>query len=403
MIIITLLAVAAGITLIANLLLNLCWLLHYKSFNHFTSDTKITHSACNPPELPLLPSPQLDEYPSVAILLAVRNEEQNLSNCLDHLLAQDYPATRYSIWIGNDGSTDATLSIAQAYAARHAHIHIINVEENMGAARAKANVVAHLVRASQQQSTAASCLLITDADTRPPCYWMRGMIQAWQAASPNQQTGIITGTTLVAGKTAWAQLQCIDWLFSLGMVKVASDMGLPTATLGNNHLMSRQAYDATGGYESMPFSITEDFQILHAITRQGFNFKNVIHPYVINFTLPMPDLPSLIAQRKRWMRGALQLPWYIVGILILQACFYPVTIGLALYEPATAYLLFAGKILAQSLFIVLVAKKLRLQWPGSMRLYFFLLSYDLYIGFIHLLTLIYYLLPTKIRWKGRTF
>ncbi len=396
------LAAAAGITLITNLLLSLCWLLNYKSFNQ-NAPAKAGYASLVHPELCLLPTPLLKTYPPVAVLLAVRNEEQHLPACLDHLLAQNYPPAHYVIWIGNDGSTDKTLSIAQSYAARYGQVQVVDIQENMGAARAKANVVAHLVRASQQQQPCADCLLVTDADTQPPRHWMQGMVQAWQCPLPGKPNGILTGTTLVAGSSAWAQLQRIDWFFSLGMVKVVSDMGFPTATLGNNNLMSRRAYEATGGYAAMSFSITEDFQILHAITRLGFGFKNVIHPYVVNFTLPMPDVFSLVAQRRRWMQGALQLPWHMVGILLLQACFYPVVAALAYDKPTIACLLFVGKLLAQSLFIILVAKKLRLSQTAYLRLYLLLLPYDVYIACINALTLVYYLLPAKIRWKGRTF
>lgn len=398
---IILLAVLTGITLVADLLLILLWLTNFRQFN----TTPISNNGIEKiyPEFLPLPAPELSIYPRVAILLAARNEEGNLARCLDHLLAQDYPSDKICIWIGNDGSTDNTLAIAQSYAAKNKHIRVVDVRYNIGEAQAKANVVAHLVQANKQAEDTADFLLITDADTRAPRYWIRGMLQSWQITPSNQNVGIVTGVTLVLNHNVWAQLQRIDWLFALGMVKIVSDLRAPTATMGNNMMITRQAYEATGGYECLPFSITEDFQILQEITKRGFGFRNVIDQYVATFTLPMPSFGELLQQRKRWIHGAIQLPWPIVTLLFLQALFYPLIIMLASSNLKAALFIWIGKILAQSFFIILVARKLKLSWHTKLHLYIFLLPYDLYAAIITIASILYYYSPFKTKWKGRTF
>lgn len=398
---IILLTVLTGITLIADLLMIVFWLINFKEFNT-TSDTNPTVVKTHPEFLPL-PTPELKAYPRVAVLLAIRNEENNLASCLGHLLAQDYPSDKICIWIGNDASNDHTLAIAQSYAAKDSRIQVVDIKGNMGEAKAKANVLAFLAQANKNAEHTADFLLITDADTRAPRHWIRGMLQSWQTAPIHQNIGIVTGITIVQNDSGWAQLQRIDWLFALGMVKIVSDLGSPTATLGNNMMITRQAYEATGGYGSLPFSITEDFQILQEITKRGFGFRNVINQYVATFTLPMLSFTELLQQRKRWMHGAIRLPWPIVTLLFLQALFYPLIIILAFSHPGIAFFIFIGKTLAQSLFIALVTEKLKLKWPAKLRLYTFLLPYDLYAAIITISTVLYYYLPFKTQWKGRTF
>ncbi len=343
------------------------------------------------------------EYPRVAVLLAVRNEATHLPACLDHLLAMDYPADRCCVWVGNDQSEDATLAIAQQYAQRDPRIRVVDVTGQLGEARAKANVVAHLVQASAQVALPADVLLITDADVRVNPGWARAMVQRWQTGSPPRPVGIVTGVTVVAGRGAGAAGQRIDWLWALGMVKVASDLGIPVATLGNNMLLHRDAYEATGGYETLPFSITEDFQILHETVGCGYGFRNCIDTETLVMTQPMGSLAELLQQRKRWTRGALQLPFYLVGILVLQALFLPLLLVVAGQNLALAAVLGIAKAASQGGFILLVVRKIRLPRPLRRQTLWYLLGFELYVSVLSFVSLCYYLLPTGLRWKGRHF
>ena len=342
-------------------------------------------------------------YSRIAVLLAVRNEAAYLPACLDHLLAMDYPADRCRVWVGNDRSEDATLAIARQYAERDARIRVVDVTSQLGKARAKANVIAHLVQASAQSEPPADVLLVTDADVHVTPGWARAMVRRGQTGSSSRPVGIVTGVTVVAGRGARAAWQRIDWLWALGMVKVASDLGIPVATLGNNMLLHREAYEATGGYESLPFSITEDFQILHQTVARGYDFRNCIDADTLVMTQPMGSFAELLQQRKRWTRGALQLPLYLVSILVVQALFLPIILVIAGQSLALAGGLWAAKAISQGGFILLIIRKLRLPRPLRRQTLWYLLGFELYVSVLSLVSLLYYLLPTGLWWKGRQF
>lgn len=386
-------------TILADILLLLFWKFNFRSY---WSEDRSGQTKVHPELEPILP-PQLKETPEVAVLLAVRNEEALLPSCLESLLASTYPAEKLSIWIGNDASEDQTLAIAQAFQKKDARVHIVDVRDQAGQARAKANVLAHLEQAVAQAANPPKLLLVTDADVQVQTHWVAGMVRSWQAQPKKKEIGVVTGITLVDSNSIWGQLQRIDWMFALGMVKVASDWGMPIATMGNNMMMYQPAYRATGGYEHLPFSITEDFQILHEIIRQGYSFRNVIAPQVVAFTQPMTSWSELLQQRRRWMYGAVKLPWPIVNVLFLQAMFFPLIILLLFYQPLLGLGLWIGKIMMQSLFITQVERKLNLSRKYRNRLYRYLLLYDLYAAILTPLTVGIYLLPIKTNWKGRKY
>ncbi|WPP53189.1 glycosyltransferase [Catalinimonas niigatensis] len=387
-------------TILADVLLLLFWKFNFRSYwsENISEKLQKAHPEINP-----MPPPELKEIPKVAVLLAVRNEEALLPACLESLLSSAYPAEKLSIWIGNDASEDQTLAIAQAFQRKDARVRVVDVKVQVGQAQAKANVLAHLVQTVAQDANPPKLLLVTDADVQVQTHWVGGMVQSWQAKPKKQEIGVVTGITLVDGSTAWGQLQRIDWIFALGMVKVASDWGIPIATMGNNMMMYLPAYRATGGYEHLPFSITEDFQILHEITKQGYSFRNVVAPQVVAFTQPMTSWNELLQQRKRWMHGAVKLPLPIVSILFLQATFFPLIIFLLFYQPLLGLGLWISKGMIQSFFIMQVTRKLTLSRKYRKRLYRYLLLYDLYAAILTPLTVGIYLLPIKTSWKGRRY
>jgi cellulose synthase/poly-beta-1,6-N-acetylglucosamine synthase-like glycosyltransferase len=58
-------------------------------------------------------SQEVSEYKTVTIAVPCWNEEKTLAFTLDSLLALSYPLDKLSIIVVDDGSKDATLSIAE--------------------------------------------------------------------------------------------------------------------------------------------------------------------------------------------------------------------------------------------------------------------------------------------------
>jgi cellulose synthase/poly-beta-1,6-N-acetylglucosamine synthase-like glycosyltransferase len=94
------------------------------------------------------------ELPEVAVVISAFNEERYLQARIDNLLELDYPAEKLSIYIGSDGSRDATGTILQACSDTRLKAFVF--EQNRG----KANVLNDLVSRTQ-----APILVFSDANT----------------------------------------------------------------------------------------------------------------------------------------------------------------------------------------------------------------------------------------------
>jgi len=67
------------------------------------------------------------EMPFISLLIPARNEEKNISNCLDSLLRQDYP--NYEIIVIDDNSEDKTYEIVEEYVRKYPNIKLIKCPE----------------------------------------------------------------------------------------------------------------------------------------------------------------------------------------------------------------------------------------------------------------------------------
>ncbi|MGI4874876.1 MAG: glycosyltransferase [Janthinobacterium lividum] len=267
-----------------------------------------------PPEVPLA------RLPRISILIAARNEEANLPRCLASLRALDYPISQVEILVGDDASTDRTAAVAAA--AMHGYagsFRLVPIRENLGQARGKANVLAHLARLAT-----ADYFFITDADIVLPPTWAQAMLAH---AAPG--VGTVTGLTIVAGAGLLARLQGLDWLLSLANIQVGTDAGQPLTAMGNNMLVTRAAYEATGGYEALPFSVTEDFALFEAVNAQGYGYRQVFAPGVRAVSQPAASWGALLRQRLRWLRGVAALPGRVQAGLVFMSGYWLAVGGLA--------------------------------------------------------------------------
>ncbi len=330
----------------------------------------------------------IEVFPSVAILVAARDEAENIADCLDSLLALDYPDDKLQIWVGDDASSDATWQIINKYAKKYSIIKGFQITTSITKGNGKANVLAQLANASK-----SDWIFITDADIQVPKLWVKNML----AATENREVALVTGTSLVSGNGVLANIQRLDWLYATAMLKVISDIGTPVTTMGNNMAIKRSVYEEVGGFENLPFSVTEDLELFKKV-KKNYDTLNLFSSEVLNISAPQKSVVELLIQRKRWMRGAFELPFQLLGILLVQAFYMPAIIILILINPLFGVGLWTMKWVLKFIFSSISAKKLKEKVS-----LFDSFATELFAMYFSLASVVYYLWPRKVYWKGRAY
>ena len=359
---VTVLGAVSTITVVIDLLLIWFWYAHHQAYNESPAEG----------------------LPKVSVLVAARNEEQNIGRCIHALLSLNYPKDKLDIIIGDDSSEDNTLREARHAAKGSTQVNVMEISENLGNARGKANVLAQLAKEAQ-----GDIFFITDADIAVNENWITGMLHGLKPG-----VGIVNGVTAVEDHG----LQNEDWLFATGMIKVITDLGMPVTAIGNNMCVTKEAYESVGGYENIPFSITEDYELFRQVRNKGFGLVQLMKPEVLAWTKSIRGIKNLLHQRKRWMLGAVQLPVPVVVLLLFQALFHWMVVPLLFIAPYLGGSILLFKMLVQVFFIIVIHKKLKLpvRWTS-------VLSYEPYSFGLSLLSSIFFLIPAKVKWKGRKY
>ncbi|TFV93188.1 glycosyltransferase [Algoriphagus kandeliae] len=329
-----------------------------------------------------------DSLPFVSVLVAARNEEFFLPKLLESFENLNYPSNKIEFLFADDQSEDATFSILSEWCQKQPNAMVYRVEEFDPTKNPKAQAIALIEKESQGEY-----LFFTDADCQVPPSWIEALLGGF-----SEKAGMVIGVTQVKGGNLLGKFQELDWWLTLSLVKVATDWRVPTTGLGNNMCISRKAYKASGGFENLTFSLTEDLELSKAVLRKGFLIQNQVCPEALTKTKAECSWRDLLIQRKRWMYGVMTLPIYMKALLALQFFYFPAIVYLLFLNLPMGLGIWFSKSTLQAFFLLMFARK-----AGKSPSFFTTLLFDFYLLPITLLTILYYFWPSATKWKSRSY
>ena len=124
---------------------------------------------------------------SVAVVVAARNEELHIEQCLRSLLEQDYPHTKYTITVVDDQSTDRTADIVKQMASENSAVDLLQLHGHPSGISPIINAINEAIK-----KTSSELILRTDADCVVGPHWISSMVRHFDEA-----VGVISGLTLI--------------------------------------------------------------------------------------------------------------------------------------------------------------------------------------------------------------
>jgi cellulose synthase/poly-beta-1,6-N-acetylglucosamine synthase-like glycosyltransferase len=321
----------------------------------------------------------------ISILIAARNEEQNIENVLISVANLSYPKEQLEVLIGDDNSTDGTANTVAAFIRDKPYMSLISIHESTGELKGKTNVLVQLIK-----EATGEYFFFTDADITLPIGWVETMLSAF-----GHNVGVVVGSTTTKPVSVFARCQGIEWLNVLKFMEFCGRFNIPTTGMGNNMAVSRFAYEAIGGYEQIPFSIVEDYALYTTIIEKGFGFKHLYCEEILAFTEP-PE--NYFRQRKRWVTGGVQSRSPLLIAAFAQTLLLPIICALFLTNMIIGQLL-----LFVSLSLNIIIGFLSLRKIGLTKWAIHLPIYSIYVIVFWFLQLINFMLPGGLNWKDRKY
>lgn len=335
--------------------------------------------------------PVLEEkdLPTATVIVAARNEEDAIIRCLKGLEKLEYPENKLQIILVDDKSTDKTYELIQNFIEGKPRFLLIRSGKEHGDLKGKTNALANGL-----DMATGEIILTTDADCVPHPKWVKTIGSYY-----TEGVGVVNGFTAQVCDSNFTGMQHLDFMMLLSVAAGTINFQWPLSCIGNNMSYLRKAYDEVGGYENLPFSITEDSNLLLAIDR--LKKYKLVYPVLkesVVMSLPCYDWKTLIRQKRRWGIGGLNSPikGFIVmsfgflahlGMFISPFFFSPLTIGIIL-----------AKIFTDFLFLFGTLKRL-----GLVSTLKYFLAFEIYYT-IYVFLLPFFVIPSQqVVWKERKF
>jgi len=147
-----------------------------------------------------------------SVIIPARDEEANISLCLDSIFSNHYPSERYEVIVVDNGSDDRTVDVAVARNAIVAQLPDVNISalRNQGANLARGRVLAFID---------ADCTVAVDWLQQASRYLDQPDIALFGSPPgiPQESTWVQRTWFLVRGRTGDHEVTEVGWLESMNM------------------------------------------------------------------------------------------------------------------------------------------------------------------------------------------
>ena len=231
----------------------------------------------------------VEKLKPVSIIIAARNEEQNLMEFLPKIFEQNYP--EFEIIAVNDRSWDKSIDVLQAFALKHNNLHLVEIPDHEKDGFAKKFAITLGIKAAKHE-----LLVFIDADCYPNS-------KNWLKEMASRHTG---SKNLILGASPYLREKgLLNKVIRFDTAQIAvqylslAKAGIPYMGVGRNLSYTKEVYNSVRGFKShyhIP-SGDDDLFVNQAGTKK--NTTVVFSEEAITFSIPQKNFTDWWQQKKR--------------------------------------------------------------------------------------------------------
>jgi len=234
--------------------------------------------------------------PFVSVIIPVRNEAEHIQDCLNAVIAQNYPKHLYEIIVIDDYSTDETYALAREI--QRDNLTILNLAKYFGDAAEKVPNKKKAITIGVKNAK-GSLIVTTDGDCTMDESWLKTMVSSYIRDGYK----FITGPVLLKpAKGLLGLFQQIDVINMLGITGGTIANNYPTMCNGANLLYEKKAFLEVDGYKGNTDIPTGDDIFLMQKIEMAFpdSIGFVKNMDACVYSKPESRFVDFVAQRVRW-------------------------------------------------------------------------------------------------------
>lgn len=229
----------------------------------------------------------------ISIIIAARNEEDNIGRLLDSIQAQKYPDKLFEILVVDDFSTDETASIVKNYdGVKYFHLQEWVGDDFSNSFKKKA--ISEAVQQAQGE-----LIITTDADCIVGEYWLQAIASFYVQ---NDYRAIAGPVLFTETGTLLNIFQELDFIAMQGITAAVLSAKKGAMCNGANFIYTKRAFEEVNGYEGIDHLASgDDMMLMHKfVQRFPDQVSYLKNSDAIVLTNAMTTMKGFIQQRIRW-------------------------------------------------------------------------------------------------------
>ena len=334
--------------------------------------------------------PVTTDYPTVSILIPVRNEASNISSCLRSVSDQNYPSDLIQIVVINDHSTDGTIDEIQEFS----HVDVIHLsEEEAGKKKAIQKGVDHAT---------GEILITIDGDCQVRQDWLMTMVNSmgfYEADLVSGPVWMVPESSTFIQKYQEMEQASLNVLTCAGLAT-----GLVISANGANMAYRKSTHSNLTPYQdNQHIPSGDDVFLIQKLYKSGGKVGYVRHQGAIVYTNPAHSWGQFVHQRLRWAgksseysHGLTQAYLILFGAVNIL---FVLMLVAGIWMPGTFSLVLIGFLIKFVVDYLIIHEGMRwghksVCWQDVLKASLFQVFYVNYVAMLMLT-------GNKGRWKGR--
>ncbi|HWA35487.1 MAG TPA: glycosyltransferase [Cyclobacteriaceae bacterium] len=295
--------------------------------------------------------PRSADGPGISLIIALRNEEQNLAGLVRDLSIIAYPPEKFEVILINDHSEDATLANATMFTQ---NLPFVRVFDLPGSVAGKKSALGFGINHSR-----FGIIATTDADCRFSKHWLSCVGSYYSEGATKMVTG---GVKLSGGRSFFARLQKTEFVSLVGATAAAIGLGHPIMCNGANLSFRKEVFFEVNGYDDNLNIASGDDEFLmrkvHARYPGGIRFLNYYEAVVSS--KPQSTLSDLFNQRLRWAgkwrHNSDKYTQLLAAFILISQASFVALIALNIFSMGSALTYIIVKIFLEGIFLTWVGR-----------------------------------------------
>ena len=232
--------------------------------------------------------------PLMSVLIAARDEEENIEDCLRCVLGQNYPA--FEVIVIDDRSSDGTPAIVSEWQERYPNLRLLQIRDDAPGMSPKKRALQLGIEQSRGE-----IIVTTDADCLPGPNWLAGLARHF-----DPKVGLVAGYNPYVMKDGPASLfheaLALDYFAMAAVAAASAGLGFPLSCSAGNLAYRRRVYEKLGGFGKPGALASGDDDLFMQRVREEtrWRLRDAVSPAPFVSQAPPEGLRDFLQQRFRY-------------------------------------------------------------------------------------------------------